>query len=1596
MNAPIRRLFGLVVLLMLALIFETSWNTVFKADSLRHNPKNQRAALEQQRIPRGRIRAADEQLLAHSVKTKDGTYTRRYPPLAKLFSQEVGYSFPGSTGRTGLEASYDDELSGRDNGLSSILDELRGKKVKGDDLITTLDPAAQKLAHDRLAGRQGAVVAMVPSTGAVKVMAQTTGYDPNDAGDTKAFAALLSDAKDAPLENVNTQGRFPPGSTFKAVTAIAALDSGKFKPSSTLSGKSPITVSGTSLANDNNDQYGQIDMSKALTYSVNTYWAQVAEKIGKPTMKKYMERLGFDQRSPLDLPKDQRAASGVLTPTGAIRNPESSYVDIGRVGIGQEALGVTPLQMLQVYAAIANGGVMMKPHLGAKIIDDEGRTVRDDRTGGDREGDVDPDGLRGARHDAPCGRGGNGPGRRDRRHRCRGQDRHGPAGRARLHGPLVHRLRARRAPEDRRRRDARARQGRLRRRRRGADRQAGHPGAAQMRGLAPGTIVDGRYQIVALLGSGGMADVYAADDQQLGRRVALKILYGRFAEDAEFVERFRREASHAAALQHQNVVAVYDRGEWDGTSYIAMEYVDGRTLKQIVSAEGPLEPLRAIDLTQQILRAARFAHRRGVIHRDLKPHNVIIDEEDRAKVTDFGIARAGASDMTQTGSIMGTAQYLSPEQAQGHPVSAQSDLYSIGIVLYEMLTGQVPFTGDSPVTIALKQVNEPPVPPSQLVHGIAPQLEAVVLKALAKSPADRYVDADAFIAALEEAKQAIETGVAGVVAQDTAAFAAVARPYTPPPVPSRPFTEELWAESLPPGPLPPGPPRDRRRRWPAVVLALVVLIAAAAVAVVLLTADKKVSVPGVVGHSSDDAAQILHADKLEVSSTSKQSSRPINIVLSQVPAAGTSAKEGDTVQIVVSAGLGSVQVPYVDDHLLADALAQIKKNGFKPVVGYRSSSTVDKGRVISTQPANGLTSTAGFQVKVYVSSGPKIVPLPDVVNQDVNDAEATLSAQKFTYTEVPKESDQPVGTVLKQEPAYPSKQPQGTQVTLTIAKQSSKVAIPPVTGMTANAAGAALGNAGNFIPNVRKTCQPVDDPTQDQIVQQQSPASGEKRTRGATVNLILGCYTAPVDTTPTPPPASGTPRAVRVAVLRGGRSSEHEVSLQSGEAVAAGLASGGHDVVVVEIDRDGAWRADGDDVTLHPGAGLLGADVAFPVLHGPYGEDGAVQGVLEVLDVPYVGSGVTASAVCIDKLLLKDLMAQHGVPQVAYAHATPETEPDVVGFPCWVKPARLGSSVGIVRVDAADEFAPAVEQALAYDPRVIVEAHAAGLEVECSVLGAVGDAQASEPGEIVLLTDSGLVRLRRQVHRGRHGSRDPGADLGHRPRAGQGARARGLRDRGMQRAGARRLLRRRRGRPAQRAQHDARPDGHERLRQALGGQRDRLPRPARAPVPDRHRAPRRRARLLAARLRLAGLLEQLDLGELDLLAAGRQLRDPDEVVAVRLAVRAQRHRLVVRCPVDRRRLHPARGRERGRHRRAVGDVHSAAPPRRGRDDLQLDAVGAGCRVDVDTNARLDAARAQRCVVVLGRPVRAGLLSTTALSPASFSWWSPSGSYVFAA
>src|SRR5947199_4583804 len=257
------------------------------------------------------------------------------------------------------------------------------------------------------------------------------------------------------------------------------------------------------------------------------------------------------------------------------------------------------------------------------------------------------------------------------------------------------------------------------------------------------SVFDGRYRIVRKLGTGGMADVYLAEDQELGRRVAIKILNDRHAADDSFVERFRREAKNAAGLSHANIVSVYDRGTAEGTYYIEMEYLDGRSLKELIVSRGPAPVKTSVEYARQILAAVGFAHRHGIVHRDIKPHYVLVGPEGRLKVTDFGIARSGASQMTEVGSIIGTAQYLSPEQARGAPVDQTSDHYSLGGVLYELLTGQVPFTGDTPLEIAMKHLSEVPKPPSELRPDVPHDLDLVLLRALAKSSSDRYHDAEA-------------------------------------------------------------------------------------------------------------------------------------------------------------------------------------------------------------------------------------------------------------------------------------------------------------------------------------------------------------------------------------------------------------------------------------------------------------------------------------------------------------------------------------------------------------------------------------------------------------------------------------------------------------------------------------------------------------------------------------------------------------------------------------------------------------------------------------------------------------------------------------
>jgi peptidoglycan glycosyltransferase len=371
LNTPITRLYVVVLLLFGVLVVGTSWNTVLRADDLRDKKQNRRALLEQQRIRRGVIRSDDQELLARSLRQSDKTYTRTYPEEG-LFAHAVGYSYT-RYGRAGLEQARNDALSGQTNELGTIFDRLSGSQPEGDDVITTLDPGAQRAALKGLAGRKGAVVALDPQTGAVKAMASVPGYNPNDIPKPGEFTRLNRDP-DAPLLNRATQAGYPPGSSFKVVTAIAAMDSGRFTPQSTVSGKNLKPISGVPLRNFDNETFGEITLTDALTHSVNTAWAAVGEKLGKETMSRYMERLGFDEPVQLDLPESERRASGEFK-EGRLIKPTSDAVDVGRMAIGQDKLAVTPLQMAMVAAAVANGGRLMAPHLTDRIVDRDGRTV---------------------------------------------------------------------------------------------------------------------------------------------------------------------------------------------------------------------------------------------------------------------------------------------------------------------------------------------------------------------------------------------------------------------------------------------------------------------------------------------------------------------------------------------------------------------------------------------------------------------------------------------------------------------------------------------------------------------------------------------------------------------------------------------------------------------------------------------------------------------------------------------------------------------------------------------------------------------------------------------------------------------------------------------------------------------------------------------------------------------------------------------------------------------------------------------------------------------------------------------------------------------
>ena len=375
MNAPILKLFGLVLVLFAALVGMTSYNSVINAEEYRDNALNKRPQIEQAQIKRGVIRARDGSLLARSVKDEDGLYQRRYSARARRFSHVLGYDYALGIGRAGLERERNAALVGEKDEVTSIVDDLSGERRVGDNVVTNLDPRAQQVALNALDGRRGSVVALEPATGKVRVMASTPGFDPN-ALRRPANYSRLSQAPNSPLFNRATQAGYAPGSTMKVVTAAAALDSGEFTPQSTVSGKSPIIVSGVPLKNFSDRQFGAIPLTTALTNSVNTVWAQVAQRLGRNRMAQYMERFGFGSDPPMDYPDAQMFASGVYDLRRNALIPASSRrVDIGRVAIGQERLRVTPLQMAMVAATVANGGVRMAPHITSRIVDTDGRVV---------------------------------------------------------------------------------------------------------------------------------------------------------------------------------------------------------------------------------------------------------------------------------------------------------------------------------------------------------------------------------------------------------------------------------------------------------------------------------------------------------------------------------------------------------------------------------------------------------------------------------------------------------------------------------------------------------------------------------------------------------------------------------------------------------------------------------------------------------------------------------------------------------------------------------------------------------------------------------------------------------------------------------------------------------------------------------------------------------------------------------------------------------------------------------------------------------------------------------------------------------------------
>lgn len=612
----------------------------------------------------------------------------------------------------------------------------------------------------------------------------------------------------------------------------------------------------------------------------------------------------------------------------------------------------------------------------------------------------------------------------------------------------------------------------------------------------------GRYEVQGSIASGGMAEVFVARDSMLDRLVALKLMHAEFARNDAFIERFRREAQAAASLNDPRIVAIYDWGSDAGTYFIVMEYVEGSTLAEIIRASGPLPITKSAKIAIEVLGGLGLAHQKGIVHRDVKPANIAITVGAQIKVMDFGIARAahdGAMTVTQTGMVIGTASYFSPEQAQGKPVDARSDVYSVGIVLYEMLTGSVPFKGESPVAVAYKHVTEDPTPPRALAEDIPPALEAVVMKAISKNPDNRYQTAAEMALDLERVLLGEQVEATPVMSSSerTAMMGA------PPATADRP--DYYYAAPEPTSVLASGPPP---RRAPAArglakgLVALALLVAVGVVGITyflfMQTSAADVTVPTVTGKTLEEAQQILGAAGLRSRVGRRQASSdlPALSVISQDPEGGRKVVDGAEVALVISEGPEEVDVPSLAGLSRQEAEELLAGAGLVPGnVAREPSDTVPEGKIISQTPASGRIEK-GEPVGFVISTGKNLVPVPDVTGMTEDAATSALSEAGLTAkTQAGCDNTKAQGRVTAQEPGSGEEVADNTEVTLTV---NAFAAVPNVVGQPTANAQDALQKAGFKVDVQNALVVPVFD-----TVNAQDPAPGEAACSGDTVRIRI-------------------------------------------------------------------------------------------------------------------------------------------------------------------------------------------------------------------------------------------------------------------------------------------------------------------------------------------------------------------------------------------------------------------------------------------------------------------------------------------------------------